>query len=326
MRNSAWYHKLWRNKFDSLPVKDAADASWAGMHQLLNEQMPVSTIGGHGPNLSTGAKLFKIIGYTLSVAATVSTAVYLTVPKSKNKHKEIEKKIKHNLSDSMLVDSSKVLNYNEIADTTIIKDSIDQKGNAITDLARQNRGVDHDSALVVKPENGVENVTSSVAKSKAGSSVKNKDAAPQRRDHVRPFENLVERSSKTASKVDVYGYKSQNADSSFTKGSSLLLVPNGFKQGNTFSNDLPSPISILINERAVLQTYASNNLRNASTNNKRRGANNKAGRTTVAKTPKVKEARPTRIKTAKTKRENDITEPTYSYGNNNRVECTKGQQ
>jgi hypothetical protein len=162
MRNSAWYHKLWRNKFDSLPVKDAADASWAGMHQLLNEQMPVSTIGGHGPNVSTGAKLFKIIGYTLSVAATVSTVVYLTVPKSKNKHKEIEKKITPAFSDSITVDSSKVLNYNDIADTTIIKDSIDQKGNAITDLTGQNRGVDHDSALVVKSTNGIESVTSSV--------------------------------------------------------------------------------------------------------------------------------------------------------------------
>jgi hypothetical protein len=324
MRNSAWYHKLWRNKFDSLPVKDATDASWAGMHQLLNEQMPVSTIGGHGPNLSTGAKLFKIIGYTLSVAATVSTVVYLTVPKSKNKHKEIEKKIIPAFSDSITVDSSKVLNYNEIADTTIIKDSIDQKGNAITDLTGQNRGVDHDSALVVKSTNGIESVTSTATKPNAVSAIKHNQHVTQRHDHVRPFENLGTGSSQPSSKVDVYGYKSQNADSSFTKGSSLLLVPNGFKQGNTFSNDLPSPISILINERAVLQTYASNNLRNASTDNKRRGANNKAGKTTVAKTPKVKEAKPLKIKTAKTKRENDISEPTYSYGITTGLNVQKG--
>jgi hypothetical protein len=71
----------------------------------------------------------------------------------------------------------------------------------------------------------------------------------------------------------------------------------------------------LINQRAVLQTYANGNLRNAlSTSNNRRGANNKADHTTVGKTQKVKTIKPPKVKPLKIKQESDIKVPTYSYG------------
>jgi len=314
MRNSAWYHKLWRNKFDSLPIQDAADASWAGMHKLLNEQMPISTIGGHGPNLSTGAKLFKVIGYTLSVAATVSTVGYFTVLKSKNKHKEIEKKVKPAILDSVVIDSSKVINYNSLADTIIIKDSIDQNGNAINDVIGQNRGVNNDSAQVVKRMNGNENVISSPAKPNAVSSIKNKHDGTQRSDHFGRFENLSSSLPKPSSKVDDYESKGRNVDRSFVKGQNLLLIPNSYQKANEFFKQLVSPVSIL-NQKAVLQTYAPVYSRSASSINKSRGgSNNKAGRTTVAKTPKLKNVRLPKIKTTKIKQESEIIIPIYSYG------------
>lgn len=324
MRNSAWYHKLWRNKFDSLPIQDAADASWAGMHKLLNEQMPISTIGGHGPNLSTGAKLFKIIGYTLSVAATVSTVGYFTVLKSKNKQKEIEKKVKPAILDSIVVDSSKVINYSNLADTIIIKDSIDQNGNAINDVVAQNRGADNDSAQVVKRTNDNENVISSAAKPNAVSPIKNKHDGTQKHDHFGRFEKLGSGSLKPSSKVDDHESKGRNVDRSFMNGQNLLLTPNSYQETNGFFKQLASPVSIL-NQRAILQTYAPVDSRNASSiNNSRRGSNNKADRSTVGKTPKVKNVKSPKIKTAKIKQESEIIVPTYSYGVTTGMNVQKG--
>lgn len=324
MRNSAWYHKLWRNKFDSLPIQDAADASWAGMHKLLNEQMPISTIGGHGPNLSTGAKLFKIIGYTLSVAATVSTVGYFTVLKSKNKQKEIEKKVKPAILDSIAVDSSKVINYSNLGDTTIITDSIDQNGNAIDNVVVQNRGVDNDSAEAVKRVNDNENVISSDAKPNAVSPIKNKHDGTQRHYNFGRFENSSSRSSKPSSKGDDHETKGRNVDSSFMNRQNLLLIPNSYQETNEFFKQGASPVSIL-NQRAVLQTYAPAYSRGASSiNNRRRGSNNKADRTTVGKVLKVKNVRSPKIKTAKIKQESEIIVPTYSYGVTSGMNVQKG--
>ncbi|NII84000.1 MULTISPECIES: hypothetical protein [unclassified Pedobacter] len=322
MRNSAWYHKLWRNKFDSLPVQDAADASWAGMHKLLNEQMPISTIGGHGPNLSTGAKLFKIIGYTLSVAATVSTVGYFTVLKSKNKQKEIEKKVKPAILDSIVIDSSKVINYNNLGDTTVIKDSIDQNGNAINDVVVQNRGVDNDSAQVVKDVNDNEKLILSAVKPNAVS--QNKHDGTQKRDNFGRFENLSSRSLKPSSKVDNHEPKGRNIDRSFMNRQNLLLIPDSDQETNGFFKQLASPVSIL-NQRVVLQTYAPVDLQSTSSiKNSRRGSNNKADRTTAGKTPKVKNIKSPKIKTTKIKQESEIIEPTYSYGVTTGMNVQKG--
>ncbi|MDQ0638074.1 hypothetical protein QF042_001639 [Pedobacter sp. W3I1] len=323
MKNSAWYHKLWRNKFDSLPIQDASDASWAGMHKLLNEQMPISTIGGHGPNLSTGAKLFKIIGYTLSVAATVSTVGYFAVLKSKNKQKEIEKKVKPVILDSIVVDSSKVINYSNLADTIISKDSVDRDGNAVNDLAEQNKNINNESVRDVKRVNNIENVISSAAKPNAVSPIKNKYDDTQRSDHFGRFENLSSSSSKLSSRVDDHKSKGGNAYHSFINGQNLLLMPNRDQETNEVFKRPASPVSIL-NQRAVLQTYAPVNSQSApSINNNRRGSKNKADRTT-GKTPKVKNVKSPKTKTSKIKKESEIIVPIYSYGVTTGMNVQKG--
>ncbi|QDW26045.1 PorT family protein [Pedobacter sp. KBS0701] len=323
MRNSAWYHKLWRNKLDSLPVKDVSDASWAGMHKLLNEQMPVSTAGGHGPNVSTGAKLFKVIGYSLSVAVTASTVGYFTVLKSKNKQKETHHKVKPILVDSIPVDSTKVLNYNEIADTTSIKDSINGAGDSINPAVEQNKIVDHDGVKLVEKTKGIENLTLAAAKTNAFSPFKNGQDVTKRSDRSKPFENLSAQPLSVNSKVELPGNISQKLDSSLTKGSALLLAPEGFQRGNSLSNFLPSPISIL-DQNTALTVYSTNELRNASSGNSNKKKNNKkAEHTNPGKNQKVKNIRLPKIKTAKTKQENDA-EPTYSYGITTGVNVQKG--
>jgi hypothetical protein len=320
MRNSAWYHKLWRNKFDSLPVKDISDASWTGMHKLLNEQMPVSPISGHGPNLSTGAKLFKVIGYTLSVAATVSTVGYFAVQKSKNKHKENIKNVKPVRSDSIPVDSSKVLNYNEIADTTLSRDSIGIHENAINNAVVQGR--DSLSGIQRVNENAI-NVSSNKPPH-AAPSVGNKQTGTERSYIVSASGNVGVKSSKPGSRVDVYGYTNQKTDSSFANSNSLLLMPNGFQQGNGFSGALPSAI-VIFDQKAVLQMYTAKELQNSSSGkgDSRSSQNNKrAGRITLDKNQKVKNIRLPKFKTARIKRDN--TDPTFTYGITTGVNVQKG--
>jgi hypothetical protein len=43
MKNSAWDHKLWSDKFDQLHVKDEAASAWPEMNRLLDEQLPQDT-------------------------------------------------------------------------------------------------------------------------------------------------------------------------------------------------------------------------------------------------------------------------------------------
>ncbi|MFD2583825.1 hypothetical protein ACFSR6_15095 [Pedobacter vanadiisoli] len=314
MRNSAWYHKLWRNKFDSFPVKDTSDAAWAGMHKLLNEQMPVSTAGGHGPHVSTGAKLFKIIGYTLSVAVTASTVGYFAVLKPKNKQKELHKKIRPILVDSTPVDSNKVLNYNEIADTATIKDSISEAKDSINVALEQDKAVDRAATELLKQTKHMESITSSADRANAVSPFKNGHGVTQRQGQFKSPENLRTATLKATSKVDASRNIVQKADGSFTKGANLLLVPRGFQQSYTFSH-LPSSSSIF-NQNIALQVYRTSDLQNASSinSNNMKGRNrDKADRHTLDKNQKVKNARSGKNKTTKTKQE-DKTEPVYNYG------------
>lgn len=323
MRNSAWYHKFWRNKFDSLPVKDVSDASWAGMHKLLNEQMPISTPGGHGPNVSTGAKLFKVIGYSLSVAVTASTVGYFTILKSKNKQHETNHKVKPILVDSILVDSDKVLNYNEIADTTILKDSINGAGEAINAAVEQNKAVGHDGIRLEEQTKDIENLTLSPAKTNAVSPFKNRQDVTKKSDRFKPFDNLSAQPLSVNSKVEVPRNIGQKVDSSFTKGSALLLAPEGFQRENSLFNFLPSPISIL-GQNTALPMYSANNLRNASSGNSDKKQNNKKAEYIISgKNQKAKNIRMPKIKTVKTKQKNDA-EPTYSYGITTGMNVQKG--
>ncbi|GGH19452.1 hypothetical protein [Pedobacter zeae] len=314
MRNSAWYHKLWRNKFDSFPVKDTPDAAWTGMHKLLNEQMPVSTAGGHGPHVSTGAKLFKIIGYTLSVAVTASTVGYFAVLKPKNKQKELKKKIKPILVDSTPVDSNKVLHYNEIVDKTLIKDSTTGTGDSVNVTAERDKAVDPTAAELLKQAMRMENITSSAAKSNAVSPFKNEHGVTQRPGQFKSSGNFGPGILKPDSKVEGHRNIVQEVDGQFTKGTNVLLAPKGFQQGDILAH-LPSSVSI-INRNTALPVYSSSDLQNASlvNSNNSKGRNlDRTDRHTLDKNQKVKNTRPGKIKTTQTKRE-DKTEPTYNYG------------
>ncbi|TDO20682.1 outer membrane beta-barrel protein [Pedobacter duraquae] len=113
MRNSAWYHKLWRRKFESLPVKDAADASWANMRGILDANIPVSSVPGNAANPSWTWGAFKGLLYVVSTVVAVSIVSYIvTKPQDKlttqKKHRD-QKEIINLSIDSSVINSRLIL-------------------------------------------------------------------------------------------------------------------------------------------------------------------------------------------------------------------------
>ncbi|MFF5382879.1 outer membrane beta-barrel protein [Pedobacter suwonensis] len=318
MKNSAWYHKLWRDKFNGLPVKDAADASWTGMQKLLNEQMPIGTGGSHGPHLSTGTKLLKvvkIIGYTFSVAAAASTVGYFTLKKSDNKQNEIEEKVKSVFSDSMLVDSNKVLNYDEIADSTIIRDSLNGAEDSLNADVEQNKSVGDDVSELEKPAGQMENSASKTMRANAATPLNNKYFVAKESNRVESIEDLNKISLKSSSKVEVISNTDQKENSLFGKSGKLLSWPKLHQQEVTYI-DLPLKI-----QRIAIPVVKANDFQNSSGNQDNttrhydKNAEPKNQKETNISLPK--------IRTNKTKQNGSI-DPKYSYGLTSGMNVQKG--
>lgn len=322
MKNSAWYHKLWRDKFDGLPVKDAADASWTGMQKLLNEQMPIGTGGSHGPHLSTGTKLLKvvkIIGYTFSVAAAASAVGYFTLKKSDNKQNEIEEKVKSVFSDSMLVDSNKVLNYDEIADSTIIRDSLNGAEDSLNADVEQNKSVGDDVSELEEPARQMENSASKTMRVNAATPVNNKYFVAKESNRVESIEDLNKISLKSSSKVEVISNTDQKENSLFGKSGKLLSWPKLHQQEVTYI-DLPLKI-----QRIAIPVVKANDFQNSSGNqdNTTRHYDKNAERITNGKNQKGTNISLPKIRTNKTKQNGSI-DPKYSYGLTSGMNVQKG--
>jgi hypothetical protein len=80
MKNSAWYHKLWRKKLNELPLKEDAGSAWMDMKNILDRQMPVNNSLGGNTIKPFGTKLISILGYVLPAAAMIGTVAYIAAP------------------------------------------------------------------------------------------------------------------------------------------------------------------------------------------------------------------------------------------------------
>jgi hypothetical protein len=124
MKNSAWYHKLWRKKLGTLPVPDNAGAAWAGMKTLLDKNMPA----GNGPGLGRpvkplGAKLVTLLTYILPVAAIIGAGLYFLQLKHK-KDKPQPKMQVAKLRDSLTIADTASLTRDSLFKAIPITDTI----------------------------------------------------------------------------------------------------------------------------------------------------------------------------------------------------------
>lgn len=156
MKNSAWYHKLWRKKLDELVVKENADLAWMDMNKMLNHHMPINggSSGGNFTPKPLVAKVAGVLGYLTSAAFIVGAGVYLAVhTKSKSKiHKR-----KQNIDTVNQVITQPVnggfkdtLNYNT---HQITNDSTKLNGNAITSQLADSASNYKQEALINKTIN-----------------------------------------------------------------------------------------------------------------------------------------------------------------------------
>ena len=111
MKNSAWYHKLWLNKLNDLPLKEDANSSWKSMEQMLDQQLPAgnSSAGTHSPK-PKGSTLGSYLGYIVGAAAVVGVTVYLTLstPEQAKKNEVVKDTSDHVIqiaADTLSVDS-----------------------------------------------------------------------------------------------------------------------------------------------------------------------------------------------------------------------------
>lgn len=87
MKNSAWYNKLWRKKLGNYPLKENADDSWAQMHGLLDEHLPVnepSTDKKTGKFF--GSTVVSMLGFILPAAAMIGALTYVAVKQPFKNH------------------------------------------------------------------------------------------------------------------------------------------------------------------------------------------------------------------------------------------------
>ncbi|UEG53093.1 PorT family protein [Mucilaginibacter daejeonensis] len=80
MKNSVWYHKLWRKKLDQLPASGDADQAWADMAKMLDEHLPVKEEKSNKVVKPLVAKLITLLGYALPAAAMIGAASYFVAP------------------------------------------------------------------------------------------------------------------------------------------------------------------------------------------------------------------------------------------------------
>ncbi|WP_293916056.1 MULTISPECIES: hypothetical protein [unclassified Sphingobacterium] len=113
MKNSVWYHKLWREKLNKTEIKESPDAAWEGMKNTLDQYLPLDVPVAATSAVSVGAKIWKLIGYILPAVAVVSTVAYIYLP-DKKEDKSRAVKTKEMYADSLV---SSVQSEDERANT-----------------------------------------------------------------------------------------------------------------------------------------------------------------------------------------------------------------
>ncbi|MGJ1361353.1 hypothetical protein ACR79B_06300 [Sphingobacterium spiritivorum] len=119
MKNSVWYHKLWREKLNKLEIKESSDAAWEGMKSTLDQYIPADVPLAGSSAVSVVSKIWKLIGYIVPTVAVISTVAYVYVSEKKES-KSVPEKTKEMYADSVV---NKIYTENEGNRTEADRDS-----------------------------------------------------------------------------------------------------------------------------------------------------------------------------------------------------------
>lgn len=291
MKNSAWYHKLWLKKLSELPLKEDSDSAWAGMKDMLDKQLPVSSSGGHGGGAGTSAakpfiaKLIALVGYALPVAAAIGVTTYFVAPLViKPKQAELKKKQESHLRIDTVNNKLPAVLGDSLKDTASVKVLNDSVSNT-ADLEAGRVAKD----LLPAGKTGNETIT-------------NKES--------NPAIVKVNAAAKTNSaSKNINTGVSQNSGTPFNSGSpastSSPASVSGAESGTTAKKDNstnPLPGNQVINKSTLPEKTAEKLTANKP--------DKSSGNKTAASKPS-RNSKTNKVKTGKTA---DITTPPYDFG------------
>jgi hypothetical protein len=241
MKNSAWYHKLWRKKLNTLPVPKDAGAAWAGMKTLLDKNMPAGNSPGltHPPK-PLGAKLITLFTYILPAAAMIGVGLYFLQLKHKtNKPNHPRHKVQ----------------VGKAQDSLIITDSLakDSLFDAITDTVKKLNDTTKASDLPINAPNPDQPVRSSAHKvikpSTASSHLPNQTQVPfinaQKNGTSAPGDivqqTLAMKGEQTRADLSKQGQ--MNVINSTQNGSATVQQGSGDHASGADNKPVPAPVS-----------------------------------------------------------------------------------
>lgn len=80
MKKSVWYHKLWNDKLNKVPIKKSSNAAWEGMAEILDKNLPKSQ-GITDSTASFGKKILKIVAYVTPIVVIIAVVLFFSEPK-----------------------------------------------------------------------------------------------------------------------------------------------------------------------------------------------------------------------------------------------------
>ncbi|WP_316836246.1 hypothetical protein [Pedobacter nutrimenti] len=96
MRNSAWYHKIWRKKLQQFPLDRDADSAWAEMKSILDKELPVAHPATKPPLKSAISKLISpLLTYVLPAAVMIAACGYFIIKSPSEKKNSKNQKKQH---------------------------------------------------------------------------------------------------------------------------------------------------------------------------------------------------------------------------------------
>jgi hypothetical protein len=312
MKNSAWYHKLWREKFSNIPIKESSDSSWTGMKNLLDKHMPINVPVNGSPSVSLGTKLFKLIGYVLPVVATISAVTYFNLPLKKENQVANEKKESIHL-DSVNSDNINIEEFKDIQSNNHIDTSRIVYANDNNISIKKNNDVRYHSLILNKQPYGYEK--SKFSKNIQFTKTENSDRSLAMFQEIQQTNTVQTVNNPILSKQQdrILGKMEQNIDSS--RHLIQKLSPNKFTLENTLSSMSKTSIFTVVEPAVLFSRGKSRKSLHEQGNEKTKPKDKRAKNINIDKYLKVKdENKHIKNKSIKSGLPNKIVIPPYNYG------------
>ncbi len=232
MKNSAWYHKLWRDKLGELPLKKDDTAAWADMRNLLDEQLPVGAT-------STGNSAYKLNAFIKTALVLVIAAIITTpfILRSNKNNKNSFKNSKNLPARTAVHNVPNKLSDQSSSEGLTIPDSAFHHSGSSAESLTQNQRNTADSSIIgnksVTVNHNVQSLNQVGLKAKATQYQTNNNA-----ENDNPINSASTLRDAKLSKYNAFKGRSKHADMMVTEGNQKNQ--HSLKSGHSTSTNYTS--------------------------------------------------------------------------------------